>query len=298
MRADRPSSTARLILRSLLLSAQHPAYRRLLPAGDVAILRRFLTAAGRAAWFDFSLRHPSAARWLWRLEHAVLPGIFLHYLARKRWFETQVTGALAQGTQQVVVLGGGFDPLAARLHRDWRDAFFCELDHPATQRPKAEALARASTGENLAFQPADLGGDLPSAALRRQPRFSPLRATVYVAEGLLMYFAPERVAELLRDLPKAPGSSLAFSFMAPGPDGRAAFRGSGRSLISAWLRLVQEPFAWAIDASQLEAFLARIGWKVAAICGAAELRTQFLAPAGLGDEPLAEGEYLCHAVAL
>src|SRR5688572_14758828 len=53
---------------------------------------------------------------LQRLQAWVLPGIQLHYLLRKRVLETQVDAALRLGAAQVVIVAGGFDTLAYRLH--------------------------------------------------------------------------------------------------------------------------------------------------------------------------------------
>jgi hypothetical protein len=105
------------------------------------------------------------------------------------------------------------------------------------------------------------------------------------------------VIALLKDLASVRSAACAFSFMAPGPDGRAAFRG-GRAWIDAWLRCVSEPFAWATEPGLLADFIRRAGWQLEAIAGATELRADILAPAGLAAAPLAEGEYLCHATVL
>lgn len=82
--------------------------------------------------------------------------------------------------------------------------------------------------------------------------------------------------------------------MAPDADGHAAFRG-GSAAIGAWLRLRSEPFQWALSPDALAAFLRPLGWQLRSLAGAAELRADILAPAGLGDAALAEGEHLCLA---
>jgi methyltransferase (TIGR00027 family) len=293
MRADRPSSTARLIARSILLAAQRPSYRPLIPAGEPPTLARLLAADAPARWFNFALRHRWAAGALWRVQHLALPGVFLHYLARKRWLERAVVGALAGGAQQLVILGAGFDLLAWRLRLGFPQVLCCELDHPATQRPKAAVLNPA--GPNYSFQPADLAHESPTSALRDVPGFDSQRPTCLVAEGLLMYFPVARVAGLLRELAAWPRATLAFTFMAPDAQGRIRFR-SEHALVSRWLQRVREPFSWGIAPADLAAFLAPLGWRLTALAGAAELRREILAPARLADEPLAEGEYLATAV--
>lgn len=291
MRVDRPSSTARLIARSTLLAARDPRLRSLVPGGAVEPLQRILAATGPGGWFDFALRHASTRALLFAGERAVLPGIIAHYLARKRWLEARATTALAHGCEQLVVLGAGFDTLAWRVRATHPHAHFFELDHPATQRPKAAALGSAP---RLAFLPADLGQILPSTALRSAPGFDPARRTCFIAEGLLMYFPESRVREILADLARHPASTLAFTFMAPGADGRAEFRGGGAA-IGAWLRLRREPFASALAPARLAAFLHPLGLTLREHAGDSELRAEILSPAGLASLPLAAGEHLCLA---
>ncbi len=293
MRADRPSSTALLIARSTLWAAHNPELRPLVPPEAIAPLEAMLVAAGGGSWFALVQRHEWTRRLILRGERALLPGIIAHYLARKRWLELRVNRALSDGCQQVIVLGAGFDTLAWRLHRKNPGVQFLELDHPATQRPKAIAL---TIGENLALLPVDLAQALPTDVLRLHPRFSARRRTCVVAEGLLMYFPEARVAEILSDVAKLPAMKVVFTFMAPGPDGHGAFLG-GSFAIGAWLRLRREPFAWAISPEHMEDFLRPLGLRLLEIVGATGLRAEVLAPAGLPDVALAEGEHLCLATA-
>ena len=296
MHGDRPSSTARLIARATLLAAQDAGRRSLVPVDAAMVLTGILAEDGHAAWFDFLLRHPWAVRWAWRCERLILPGIVTHFLARKRWIERQVLAALHDGCEQVVVLGAGYDTLAARLHAAWPETVFFELDHPATQHPKAKALGAAgrSLGGNLFFLPVDFGVELPREKLAALPRFQASRRTCFIAEGLLMYFPVSCVTDFLRDLASAPSSTLIFTFMEPASDGRAAFRGN-RGLIDSWLRLKREPFAWASSRAGVQAFFPSCGLQVDAIAGPDELRRDILVPAGLDRAALAEGECLGRA---
>ena len=291
VQSDRPSSTARLIARCTLLAASDARLRPLVPAGAIAPLETLLTEIGGGSWFEFARRHTWTRALLLAGERFVLPGIIAHYLARKRWLEARASAALAAGFEQVVILGAGFDTLGYRLHSAHPTVRFFELDHPATQRPKAAALTVAP---NFAFLPADLARVLPSSSLLADSRFDPCRRTFVVAEGLLMYFPEIRVREILADLTRLPATQVAFTFMAPGADGRAAFR-DGSPAIGAWLRFRREPFAWALEPARLAAFLRPLGFDLLAVAGAPELRAKVLAPAGLATIPLAEGEHLCLA---
>src|SRR5690606_30494465 len=105
MRSDSPSDTATLIARSILLSARDPELAPLLSPGEEEVTRRMLGTRADGGWFAFAEQHPWARRSLMLAERFLLGGIFAHYLARKRWIEGEVRGAIANGIRQVVVLG-------------------------------------------------------------------------------------------------------------------------------------------------------------------------------------------------
>jgi O-methyltransferase involved in polyketide biosynthesis len=122
---DRPSSTAALIAAATVLLDRDPRYQDLVPAGAAAICARCLNGFWR-----------NATKWsglAWAAERATIPGLMLHFMLRKRWIEEAVRGALGRGCQRVVVLGAGYDTLAARLAPQFPAVRFVEIDHPATQ---------------------------------------------------------------------------------------------------------------------------------------------------------------------
>ena len=291
MDSSRSSATGRLIARCTLLAARDPLRGTLVPPGAEALLVAMLAADGGSAWFEFALRHTWARTMLGLVERATLPGITTHYLARKAWIEAAVRSALVRGVTQVVVLGAGFDTLAWRLHSGLPSAEFIELDHPATQAPKRRALGGAS---NFTLLAGDLYVQSPAVLLRACPSFSPDRLTLFIAEGLLMYFPEPQVATLLRELAtltRAPADVL-FTFMAQAADGSISFRGESAA-IGWWLRRSHEPFQWGIPRERLAAFLQPLGLLVTAVAGHADLRTRILAPRGLTHLALARGECLC-----
>lgn len=131
MRDDRPSDTAILVARSIMLAAQEDGLRKLVAEGEVKILRRILGEGG--GWFGWALRRVLVRRLFFLVMNLMVPGIVAHYLVRKRRIEAAVRKALAAGASRVVVLGAGFDTLAWRLHEEFPGVEFLEIDHPATQ---------------------------------------------------------------------------------------------------------------------------------------------------------------------
>jgi O-methyltransferase involved in polyketide biosynthesis len=145
VRADRPSTTARLIAAATVFLSRDPRYRDLVPAGAAELCARFVSveAVSRAplSWA------------VWLAERATVPGLMLHFMLRKRFIEDSVRASLAAGGRQVVVIGAGFDTLGARLAAEFPQARFIEIDHPATQAAKRLAIDERG---NLDFIAADL----------------------------------------------------------------------------------------------------------------------------------------------
>lgn len=289
MHSGRPSDTAILIARCTLLAASDPVRHTLVPVGAEAPLSVWLAPGG--AWFGFALRHAWTRTALGVLERFALPGIITHYLARKRWIEEMTRQAIDRGATQVVVLGAGFDTLAWRMHREQPDVHFFELDHPATQALKQRDQ---DPTVKLTGLPADLTTDSAATALRACPAFFTNKPTLFIAEGLLMYFSEERVAALLRELVALtrPPVEMLFTFMEQAPDGSISFRNE-HTAVGWWLRWRREPFQWGITRAALPAFLQQCGLQIATLADHDVLRAQILTPPGLAHLTLARGECLC-----
>ncbi|GAA4347268.1 hypothetical protein GCM10023165_32250 [Variovorax defluvii] len=199
-------------------------------------------------------------RRLWRMaERFVLPGVTAHFWHRKRWIERRVRQSLAEGFQRVVIIGAGFDTLALRLAPQFPGVDWIEIDHPATQRAKQHALGCEMDGEpaaNLRFIAADLAAEaLPTKG------FDDGRATLVIAEGLLMYLAPAAVEGLFRALAalRAPTIRILFSFMSKWPDGSTGFRPRS-PWVERWLAWRGEPFTWFIEPERIGTFLQPFGF--------------------------------------
>lgn len=289
MRHDSPSDTSLLVARSILLASKDPDLVRLVAPGEAAMLEQILAGAGAAPWFDFVLKNGWARRVVFGVERVMVAGIIAHYLARKRWIEIRVREALARGIPQVVVLGAGFDTLAARLAPEFPQVLFLELDHPATQAVKRKM---PDTPPNLQFLPVDLTRQsLPMDAC---PDFSKSRPSIIVAEGLTMYLSAERVAAMLENAADlaGPHGQVIFTFMEQAADGSIGFRGE-HPRVAWWLKTRREPFLWGISREAMPAFLDANGLGAGLIFDDHDLRAEILAPRELGETPLARGECLC-----
>jgi methyltransferase (TIGR00027 family) len=267
VRADRPSSTAALIAAATVFLARDRALAHLVPPGAAEICARCLSPLALLV---------SRLPWLARAaERATIPGLCAHFMMRKRWIEQAVRGALGRGASQVVIIGAGYDTLAARLAPEFAHVRFIEVDHPATQAVKRRAVKAAA---NLSFVPADLA---------RVPLLEALAGSLlpgrslYIAEGVLMYLMPAQVDRFFA----AVGDEAVFTVMEPTPEGRIAFH-NATSLERALLRLWGEPFRSALARDELAPFLAKRGFRLRQYADLARAHAEL---------ELARGELVVHA---
>lgn len=288
MRSDTPSHTARLVARSLFLASRDERLALLLAPQAAEVLAGIPEVS--SGCFAALVKRPWMRRMIFRIERLALPGVIVHYLVRKLGIETEVRKAIAAGAGRVVVIGAGFDTLAWRLHGEFPEVEWIEVDHPATQATKARSLGESP---NLRFVGHDLVEQRPvSFSLDEKGKRS--KPTVVVIEGVTMYLTEAGVAELLADAARlaGPGGRVILTFMEKGPDGSIDFQGQNRA-VRWWLRLCSEPFLWGISRSQLGTFLRGSGLREERVIDHADFRKLLLSPRGLGSIALAEGECLC-----
>jgi methyltransferase (TIGR00027 family) len=184
---------------------------------------------------------------------------FAFLAARTRWFDEVVVHAVADGIDQVVVVGAGHDARPWRLRADGVRWF--EVDHPATQRVKRQRApagrpAPAFVGLDLREEPVD--GRLGAAGL------DPARPSAFILEGLTMYLTPEVCEHLLAGLGTvgAPGSLLAVQFSETGGGSISPVSRAAADVIrTVWSWSGEPTFHWA-DEDRTGAMLERAGWDV------------------------------------
>ena len=297
MRKHRSSATAYVIACSTVFLSHEPRYAHLVPAltvqtstcfmRDRSPVSRQLIGLMDRHWF----RSVVAA-----LERAVVPGIMLHYLLRKRWIEDRVRACLAEGVDQIVILGAGFDTLALRLHHEFPHVRFFEVDHPATQQVKRNASeSRNMLGTNIHFIAADLTQKNWERALLSQSDFLDQADTLVIAEAVLMYLQPDDLDAIFRFLREhtAQHSRFLFTFMEPTDDGKISFR-NATWLLDTWLRWRGEPFTWGVRREALSSYLHERGFSLQQLATPETFRGQYCSPMPSAI-PLAEGEYVCLA---
>jgi methyltransferase (TIGR00027 family) len=288
---EQASRTALLIAGSLVLLHHDPNHSGLVSNSSADLCAQVLEKHSSKTRIFLKIVRQTWFRPIAKLiERITIPGILRHYALRKKCIRRLVRSALGNRVAQVVLLGAGFDPLSFELGREFPTAEFWEIDHPATQRHKVNALSKIGV-DRLHFVAVDLStAGLDGEALIKS-RFDPAKRTFWIAEGLLMYFPAEIVSSLMKTLRSlsAPGSQFAFTFMEKRRDGRIRFESQSK-LVDWWLQKRGEPFLWGSTRSELAELLGPSG--MIRFFDDDDLREMELEPA---DEPIAKGEVICLA---
>lgn len=283
MREGNASSTAKVIAASTILLASDERTTDLVPPQAARLCDVFLSTSRADRALAASARQP-VTRSLWQgLERLVLPGIMQHYWHRKRWIEHWCRRGIADGFTRIVVVGAGLDTLGCRLAQEFGALQVIEVDHPASQERKRQALAAAPGGApaNLHFMPCDLAGEsLPMKA------FAGDRPTLVVLEAVLMYLDALDVDRVFQTLRTARGRPLRilFTTLSAWPDGSSGFRPHSW-LVDRWLALRGEPLRWSISPRQVGDFLQLRGFRMQELVQAPDLCDGTDA-----DGPVLEGE--------
>lgn len=211
--------------------------------------RAFLSLEGRAAL--------AVAGRLTRVWEAASAGLPAYVACRHRWIDEQVQHALSQGTEQILILGAGYDTRAWRLDRQ---VPLVELDHPATQRRKLSRSAALPEPPDTRHIPIDF--EQTAASTRLQAIGWRSAPTTVVWEGVSMYLTRQAVRDTLTDLAEIcpPGSILAMDWMAHSDD--PSWRGTFDRVAPQVLHLIGEPVTLAVDPLTLSAVVEPCGWAV------------------------------------
>jgi len=180
-------------------------------------------------------------------------------ITRTRYAEDALQAAVAQGIQQYVLIGAGFDSFAVRRPAFSSDLQIFEIDYPATQTLKIQRIKECgvSLPDSVHFIAADLSQESVAAALARSS-FERERLTFFSWLGVTMYLTREANVATLRSIAScAPArSELVFTYF----DARL-FQAQSESFRELEQRVaaVGEPFLSGFDPATLAAALADCG---------------------------------------
>ncbi len=209
---------------------------------------------GWRKWVYQAARFGAGRRIIERLLDGNSPGARAAGIARTQWIDAEVTRALEEPAQ-LVLLGAGFDTRAYRLPTAQRVNTF-ELDRSETSLSKQAILRReiGSLPRHVKFVAIDFNKQSVSDALSGAG-FDATRRACFVWEGVSNYLSAEAVDEVLRQISKAAaGSVLLFTYVdrrvLEQPD---QFPGAPKLLSR--LRSYGEPWTFGLDPKEIGEYL-------------------------------------------
>lgn len=268
--SNRPSSTAQWTTLARALELSRPPHQRIVSDTFAPV---FLTPAYRRV-----LDGLRAGRPLVQLaERHELAGISAFVLMRHRFIDDHLLAALADGAEQVVVLGAGYDSRAYRFAEQLRGRPVHEVDLAPLSRRKAAVVASRPDlfGVNsvrrveIDFREESLAGQLLDAGFTVGVR------TFVVWEGVSMYLSRAAVAETLSSVYElcGSGSTLAMDFFHD-PGGLHPFdqlrRAAARSI-----SLIGEPVTFSIGPTAAVELLTEHGFTVGDLATSYELTDRY-----------------------
>jgi methyltransferase (TIGR00027 family) len=242
MRSGAPSRTAEYMALFRAIESTGPRTERLFEDREAHL---FLSPALRAV--ALASRHTLLRRMVTTVIDRRWPGPRLSGVVRTREIDDLVSTAIAEGCEQLVLLGAGYDARASRLALP-SDLVVFEVDHPATQARKRAALGPSA--RQVLYAPVDFERDELGSALLGQG-FDAERRTCVLWEGVFSYLTPEAIdatlGEIVRLCPD--GSVVVLTYV----DERALDEQSP------WIQAVRragEPFVTGLDPRQAQGFFA------------------------------------------
>jgi len=271
-----PSRTAEFVALFRALESQLPADKRLF---DDPHAHAFLGARLRAV---LSLaRIPLTGELVTQAIDRTWPGARVSVVVRTRFIDNVLGDALADGVDQVVILGSGFDARAYRVPGAEGARIF-EIDTPETLQGKRSRI-EASLGHvpphvstvATDFEREDLDAALARTAFRRRAR------TLFIWEGVSSYLSDAAIDATLRHLATlaAPRSQLVFTYLDHATLGGRSELPGARTAMAA-VRHAGEPFRFGFDPAELPAYLDQRGFKLLDDLTSVDLAARYLHPLG------------------
>jgi methyltransferase (TIGR00027 family) len=191
------------------------------------------------------------------------PGVLEFIAARERYIDDYLCARLAEGLEQLVILGAGFDARAYRFEelKLGRVRIF-EVDHPATQAAKLDKLARifGAAPAHVRYVGVDFDTETLGARLA-ECGYDAGAKTLFIWQGVTEYLRPAAVDDTLAFVRQhaGPGSSIVFDYVDP-----AVLKGDGKHgevrSMRRYSRLTGENLVFGIPIGEMEAFLQARGF--------------------------------------
>ena len=204
------------------------------------------------------------------------PGARSSGVARTRLIDDWIEVSIANGSQQLVVLGAGFDSRAWRMPVLAEVPVF-EIDHASTSAEKQRRATAVAPRASIASIGLDFDRDrLPDALAAA--RFDPERRATVVWEGVTNYLTADAVRSVLAWVGTlAIGSKLIFTYVHQGVLANpASFEGAARILAA--VARSGEPWTFGFIPQALPRCLQAHGLRLEEDLGADDYRARYFGP--------------------
>ena len=212
--------------------------------------------------FRLLANNPTLARLMLRLCEKRAPGAVEFLTIRPRLVDELAADLAAQGLEQIVILGAGFDTMAMRLRDKLQDVTIYEVDHPATQAAKRATLDKLGTPANVRFVAVDFEQDDFVEKLHAAG-FDSSCQTLVSWLGVTYYLTPAAMARTLAQIATLGGAGMKFVFdylLADVVDGTSP---NHEALNKArFVARLGEPWLFGLQPQEVAAYLASFGFRV------------------------------------
>lgn len=132
-------------------------------------------------------------------EELLLPGDLMHIISRKYYVERAVQKAINEGSDQLVILGSGFDHIGALFAAQNIPSF--EIDTPFMIEHKRKMLTQNGfNSEHLNLCPIEPANQNIKEVLLETEKFDPNKKTVFLAEGFFDYLSLQNTRDILENM--------------------------------------------------------------------------------------------------
>ena len=250
----RRSATAEIVCAQRAAETLRPPGHRLI---DDPYAKHFLTTGAYRLLAANRLTAALARRGFDRL----YPGYMAIVLLRNRWYEATLAHALADGIEQVVLLGAGYDTTSLRLGLGGATLF--EVDAPPTQQAKREVIRRHGLPDHaVRYVPCDFERDTLCERLGENG-FDRHARSLVAWWGVSFFLSEDAVRKTMADVASltAPGSRFVFDYLDPAVvDGTTAFPGARRARAAVARR--GEPYRFGLGRAEAGQLLPLFGFEV------------------------------------
>ena len=273
MREGSPSATAEMVCSWRALESILPSDQRILYD---PYARGFLGPV-RGKLVDGAAALPVAAqRAMLRRLDQVMQGAVTFVLARHRAIDDLI---LATPSDQVVLLGAGYDTRPARLYERFRQSRVFEVDHPDTARRKAEMITTVY-GENRLAPTVPVTIDFAHDSIENrlcEAELDPGAKTIWVWEGVSMYLPEQAVRDTLELFERlsGPGSRIVCDVLSD-PRRTGLLADVQLQLLEIAMEWIySEPFLWYCRKDRICGFFSSCGLSVMENLGQEELVSRY-----------------------